>query len=133
VLLHSPPFYLSAFFSFVIACLTAFRLAFVQGHQFFVSHPPLPEGGPFQANHVSTASEAPEAEESQDGDDAEDSLEGTSLTMSPPPVHSEDPSLDRKRKRVEELVSSSTSASKAAAGGPSAPNDDIEIFDLLDS
>jgi hypothetical protein len=48
-------------------------------------------------------------------------------------VHSEDPSLDRKRKHVEELISSSTSASKAAAGEPCAPNDDIEIFDLLDS
>jgi hypothetical protein len=50
-----------------------------------------------------------------------------------PPAHSEDPSLDRKRKRVEELLSSSTSASKTAVGEPSAPNDDIEIFDLLDS
>jgi hypothetical protein len=55
------------------------------------------------------------------------------LTTSPPPAHSEYPSLDRKRKRVEELVSSSTSASRAAVGEPSAPNDDIEIFDLLDS
>jgi hypothetical protein len=79
-------------------------------------------------------SEAPEAEESQDGDDAEDSLEGTSSTTSPPLVHSEEPSLDKKRKRVEELLSSSTSASKAAVGEPSAPNlSDIEIFDALDS
>jgi hypothetical protein len=53
--------------------------------------------------------------------------------MSPPPTHSEEPSLDRKRKRVEEFISSSTSASKAASGEPSAPNDDVEIFDLLDS
>jgi hypothetical protein len=105
----------------------------VQGHQFFVSRPPLPKGGPIQADPVSAASEAPEAEESQDGDDAKDSLEGTSLTTSPPPTHSEDPSLDRKRKRVEELVSSSTSASKAAVGEPSAPNDDTEILNLLDS
>jgi hypothetical protein len=105
----------------------------VQGHQSFVSRPPLPEGGPIQADPVSATSEAPEAEESQDGDDADDSLEGTSSTTSPPPAHSEDPSLDRKRKRVEELLSSSTSASKAAVGEPSAPNDDIEIFDLLDS
>jgi hypothetical protein len=59
VLLHSPPFYLFAFFSFVIACLTVLRLAFVQGHQFFVSRPPLPEGGPIQADPVSVASEAP--------------------------------------------------------------------------
>jgi hypothetical protein len=105
----------------------------VQGHQFFVSHPPLPEGGPIQVDPISPAFEAPEAEESQDGDDAEGSLEGTSSTTSPPPAHSEDPSLDRKRKRVEELVSSSTSASRAAIREPSAPKDDIEIFDLLDS
>jgi hypothetical protein len=78
-------------------------------------------------------SEAPEAEESQDGDDAQDSLEGTSSTTSPPPAHSEDPSLDRKRKHVEELISSSTSASKAAIGEPSAPHEDEELFNLLDS
>jgi hypothetical protein len=79
-------------------------------------------------------SEAPEAEESQDGDDAEDSLEGTSLTMLPPPAHSKETSLDKKRKRVEELLSSGTSASKTVAGEPSAPNlSDIEIFDALDS
>jgi hypothetical protein len=78
-------------------------------------------------------SKAPEAEESQDGDDAKDSLEGTSSTMSPPPTHSEDPSLDRKRKHVEELISSSTSTSKAAIGEPSAPNEDDELYDLLDS
>jgi hypothetical protein len=72
--------------------------------------------------------------ESQDGDDAEDSPEGTSLTTSPPPTHSEEPSLDKKRKRIEELLSLSTSASKAAVGEPSAPNlSDIEIFDALDS
>jgi hypothetical protein len=83
-----------------------------------------------------TTSKAPEAKESQDGVlkiHWRDSLEGTSSTTSPPPVHSEDPSLDRMRKHVEELVSSSTSASKAAVREPSAPNDDIEIFDLLDS
>jgi hypothetical protein len=71
--------------------------------------------------------------ESQDGDDAEDSMEGTSLTMSPPPAHSAEPSLDKKRKRVEELLSSSTSAPKNAAGEASVPDDDVEIFDLLDS
>jgi hypothetical protein len=115
----------------------------LQGHQFLISRPPLPEEGPIQADPVSTASEAPEAAESQDGDDIKDSLEGTSSTTSPPPAHSEDPSLDRKRKHVEELVSSSTSASKAAVresfaskaavGEPSAPHEDEELFDLLDS
>jgi hypothetical protein len=133
VLFHSPPSHLFAFFPFVTACLTVLRLSFVQGHQSLVSRPPLLEGGPIQANPVSAASEAPEAEESQDGDDAKDSLEGTSSTTSPPPAYSEEPSLDKKRKRVEELLSSSTSTSKTAVGEPSAPNDDIEFFDLLDS
>jgi hypothetical protein len=113
--------------------LTALRLILVQGHQSLVSRPPLPEGGPIQADPVSATSKAPEAEESQDIDDAKDSLEGTSSTTSPPPVHSEEPSLDRKRKRVEEFLSLSTSASEATVGEPSAPNDDIEIFYLLDS
>jgi hypothetical protein len=78
-------------------------------------------------------SKAPEAEDSQDGDEAEDSLEGTSLTTSPPPAHSEDLGLDRKRKRVEELLSSSTSAPENVAGGASAVEDEEELFDLLDS
>jgi hypothetical protein len=105
----------------------------MQGHQFLASRPPLLEEGSIQADHVSAASKAPETEESQDGDDAEDSLEGTSSTTLPPPAHSEEPSLDRKRKRVEEFISSSTSASKAAVGEPSASNEDVELFDLLDS
>jgi hypothetical protein len=100
---------------------------FLQGHQFLISRPPLPEEGPIQADHVSAASEAPETEEIQDEDDAEYSLEGTSSTTSPPPAHSEDPSLDRKRKRVEEFMSSSTSASKAAVGKPSASHEDEEF------
>jgi hypothetical protein len=78
-------------------------------------------------------SKAPEAKKSQDGDDSKDSLEGTSSTTLPPPAHSEDPSLNRKRKRAKELISSSTSTSKAAIGEPSAPNEDDELFDLLDS
>jgi hypothetical protein len=106
----------------------------VQGHQFFVSCPPLLEGGPIQADPVSAASEAPEADESQDGDDAKVSLEEDSSTTPPPPAHSEEPSLDKKRKHVKELFSSSTSAPKNAAGEPSAPNPpEDEIFDLLDS
>jgi hypothetical protein len=106
----------------------------VQGHQSFVSRPPLPEGGPIQADPIFATSEAPEADKSQDGDDAEVSLEENSLTTLPPPAHSEEPSLDKKSKRVEELLSSSTSAPKNAAGEPSAPNpSQVEIFDLLDS
>jgi hypothetical protein len=73
----------------------------VQGHQSLVSRPPLPEGGPIQADPVSATSKAPKADESQDGDDAEVSLEENSSTTLPPPAHSEEPSLDKKRKRVE--------------------------------
>jgi hypothetical protein len=106
----------------------------VQGHQSFVSHRPLPEGGPIQADHVSATSEAPKADESQDGDDAKVLLEEDSSTTLPPPTHSEEPSLDKKRKRVKELLSSNTSAPKNAVGEPSAPDpSEVEIFDLLDS
>jgi hypothetical protein len=82
---------------------------------------------------VSAASEAPEAEDSQDGDEGEDSLEGTSSTTSPPPALSEDLGLDKKRKRVEELASSSASARKNVAGEASALEDEEELFDALDS
>jgi hypothetical protein len=78
-------------------------------------------------------SEAPKAEDSQDEDEAEDSLEGTSLTMSPPPALSKDFGLDKKRKRVEELLSLSTSALKNMTGEASALEDEEEFFDLLDS
>jgi hypothetical protein len=106
----------------------------VQGHQSFVSRPPLLEGGPIQSDPIFATFEAPEADESQDRDDVEVSLEEDSLTTSPPRAHSEEPSLDKKRKRVEELLSSSTSAPKSAVGEPSAPNPpEVEIFDLLDS
>jgi hypothetical protein len=125
--------HLLAFLYFVTVFLTALQLTPVQGHQSLVSCPPLPEGGPIQADVVSSASEAPEAEESQDGDDAKDLMEGTSLTMSPTPTHSKEPSLDKKRKCVKELLSSSTSAPKNVAREASAPDDDVEIFDLLDS
>jgi hypothetical protein len=119
---------------FVAAFMTVLRLTLVQGHQSFVSHPPLPEGGPIQGDPVSTTSEALEADESQDGDDVKVSLEENSLNTSPPLAHSEEPSLDKKRKHVKELLSLSTSAPKNAAGEPSAPNpSEVEIFDLLDS
>jgi hypothetical protein len=134
VLFHSPTSHLFAFLPFVTACLTVLRLTFVQGHQSFISRPSLPEGGPIQADPVSATSEAPDVDESQDGDDAEVSLEEDSSTTSPPPTHSKEPSLDKKRKRVEELLSSSTSAPRTAVGEPSAPDpSEIEIFDALDS
>jgi hypothetical protein len=134
VLFHSPTSHLFAFLYFVAAFLTVLRLTLLQGHQSFVSRPPLPGGGPIQADPISTTSKAPDADESQDGDDVEVLLEENSSTTSPPPAHSEEPSLDKKRKHVEELLSSSTSAPKNAAGEPSAPNPpEVEIFDLLDS
>jgi hypothetical protein len=67
---------------------------------------------------VSAASEALEAEDSQDGDEGEDLLEGTSSTTSPSPTLSEDLGVDKKRKRVKELASSSASAHKTMAGRP---------------
>jgi hypothetical protein len=82
---------------------------------------------------ISAAFEAPEAEDSQDGDEGKDSLERTSSTMSPPPVLSEDLGIDKKRKRVEEFASSSASTHKTVAGETSALEDDIELFDLMDS
>jgi hypothetical protein len=82
---------------------------------------------------VSAASEAPEAEDSQDRDEGEDSLERTSSTMSPPPALSEDLGVDKKRKRVEEFASLSASAHKTVAGETFAPEDDGELFDLMDS
>jgi hypothetical protein len=81
----------------------------LQDHQFLVSCPPLPEEGPLPVDLASTVSEAPEAEENQDGDEAEESGEDTSSTTSPPPSLSEDTRVDKKRKRVDELTSSSTS------------------------
>jgi hypothetical protein len=78
-------------------------------------------------------SKAPEAEDSQDRDVVEDSLERTSSTTSPPPMHSEDLGLDRKRKRVEELLSSSTSTPTNVAGEASAVEDEEELFNHLDS
>jgi hypothetical protein len=106
----------------------------VQGHQFLVSRPPLLEEGPIQADPASAASEAPKADEGQDGDDAKVSREESSSTSSPPLANLEEPSLDKNRKLLDELLSSSTSAPRNAPGEPSAPNpSEVEIFDALDS
>jgi hypothetical protein len=104
-----------------------------QDHQSLVSRPPLLEGVPIQNVSVSAASEAPEAEDSQGEDEAEDSLERTSSTTSPPPPLSEDLGLDKKRKPVKELISSSTSTHKNVVGEASALEDEEELFDALDS
>jgi hypothetical protein len=83
---------------------------------------------------ASAASEAPEADDGQDGDDAEVSREESGSTSSPPPANSREPSLDKKRKRLDDLLSSSTSSLKDAPGEPSfAKASALEIFDALDS
>jgi hypothetical protein len=105
----------------------------VQEHQFLVSRPPLQEAGHLPADLASSVSEAPEAEENQDGDDAEESEEDTSSMTSPPPVLSKDIGVDKKRKRVDEFASSSSSLQKVAADKASVLGGDIEYFDLLES
>jgi hypothetical protein len=105
----------------------------LQDYQFLVSRPPLLEEGPLPADLASAASEAPEAKENQDGGDAEGSEEDTSSMTSPPPALSEDTCVDRKRKRVEELASSSTSIQRTAAGEAPVQEDDLELFDFMAS
>jgi hypothetical protein len=54
--------------------------------------------------------------------------------MSPPPADSEERGLEKKRKRIGDLASSSTSIPKDASGEPAATKDsEIEMFKLLDS
>jgi hypothetical protein len=53
--------------------------------------------------------------------------------MSPPPALSEDLGVNKKRKRVEELASSSTSVQRTMAGEAPVLERGVELFDLLDS
>jgi hypothetical protein len=53
--------------------------------------------------------------------------------MSPPPALSEDLGVDKKRKRIEELASLSTSAQRTVAGEAPVLEGGVELFDLLDS
>jgi hypothetical protein len=80
-----------------------------------VSRPHLPEEGPIEVDLVPAGSEAPKADENQDGDEAEGSLEESDSTTSPPPAASEDRDLEKKRKRVGDVASSSTSILKDAS------------------
>jgi hypothetical protein len=105
----------------------------VQEHQFLVSRPPLLEAGPLPADLASSVSEALEAEENQDGDDAKESEEDTSSTTLRPLVLSEDTGVDKKRKRVDDFVSSSSSLQRTAADKAHVLVEDIEYFDLLAS
>jgi hypothetical protein len=99
-----------------------------------VSRPHLPEEGPIEADPAPTSSEAPEANENQDGDEAEGSLEESDSTTSPPPAVSEDRDLEKKRKRVGYVASSSTSVLKDASGEPATARDsEPDMFELLDS
>jgi hypothetical protein len=117
-----------------LVCLDDFtNLLLLQDHQFLVSRPPLLEEGPLPADLASAISEAPEAEENQDGDDAEVSKDEMSSTMSPPLALSEDLVIDKKRKHVEELASSSTSIQRTAAGEALVQEDDLELFDFMAS
>jgi hypothetical protein len=77
-----------------------------------VSRPHLLEEGLIEADPAPTSSDAPEAGENQDGDDVEESLEESDSTTSPPPTNSKDKGLEKKRKRIEDLASSSTSIPK---------------------
>jgi hypothetical protein len=125
-------FHLFAFFYLITFFPITFGLFFLLGSSvpcFF----PLPAEGPIQNVLADAASEAPEAEDSQDEDKAKDSLKRTSSTTSPPPALSEDLSLDKKRKCVEELTSSSASTHKNVVGEASALEDEEELFDALDS
>jgi hypothetical protein len=105
----------------------------VQDHQFLVSLPPLPKEGPLAADLASTVAEAPEAKESQDREEAEESEEDTSSMTSPPPALSEDTGIDKKRKRVDELSSSSTSAQRTMADEAPVLEEGVEFFDLMAS
>jgi hypothetical protein len=53
--------------------------------------------------------------------------------MSPPPALSEDTCVDKKRKHVEELASSSTSIQRTAVGEAPIREDDLELFDFMAS
>jgi hypothetical protein len=101
----------------------------MQGHQILVSRPPLPEAGPLPADLASPASEAPEADESQDEDDIEESEDETSSSTSLPPALADEVGVDKKRKRVDEIASSSS----AAAGKAPVIVEDLEYFDMLAS
>jgi hypothetical protein len=64
---------------------------------------------------------------------AGESEEDTSSTTSPPPTLSKDTGIDKKRKRVDELASSSTSTQRTAADEAPVLEEDVEFFDLMAS
>jgi hypothetical protein len=99
-----------------------------------VSRPHFPEEGPIQTDPAPASSKASEADESQDRDDAEESREESDLTVLPPPANFEDRGLEKKRKHVGDVASSSTSTLKDASEEPAAAVDsEPNMFELLDS
>jgi hypothetical protein len=61
-------------------------------------------------------------------------LEESDSTTSPPPAVSEDRDLEKRRKCIGDVASSSTSVLKDASGEPATAKDsEIEMFELLDS
>jgi hypothetical protein len=99
-----------------------------------VSRPHLIEERPIEADPAPASSEAPKANENQDGDEAKGSLEESDSTTSPPPAVSEDRDLEKKRKSVGDVASSSTSILKDASGEPATARDsDPDMLKLLDS
>jgi hypothetical protein len=98
------------------------------------SHPPLPNEGPIAAEIAPADSKAPEAFENLDGDGAKGSLEGSDSTLSPPPAKSKVQSIDKKRKRPEDLTSTGSSKPKDVPHEQSTSKDPPPtMFDLLDS
>jgi hypothetical protein len=79
-----------------------------------------------------SVSKAPEADDNQDGDDAKESEEDTSSSTSLPPVRPKDTGLDKKRKRVNEFASSSSSLQQAVVEKSPILTEDMDLFDLLD-
>jgi hypothetical protein len=73
------------------------------------SRPPLPEEGPLVAEISSSDLEAPKTVEKRDREEVKNSTKGTGSTQSPPPSDSRVQDEGRKRKRHEDLISSSTS------------------------
>jgi hypothetical protein len=109
--------------------LLYFNLFICRGTNSSSRAPLFQRQGPLPADLASPVSEAPKADDHQDGDDAKESKEDTSLSTSPPPVLAKDAGVNKKRKRVEELASSSS----AAADKASISAGDIEFFDFLAS
>jgi hypothetical protein len=93
-----------------------------------------PRGGQLEADPAPSNSEALEADECRGGDDAIDSQEGSGSTTLPPSAISEDKGLEKKRKGLDDLVSSCTSNLKDASGEPAAVDTSgFKMFDALDS